>query len=90
MSATPSAEMLVVQGMAWICLPKRSVHTKMASYPLESGSWVIRSTPTSSQSLVGTSRGCVTAHGWCWSFFCAQVSHPSTYFSMKEHRVGAD
>ena len=38
MSATPSAEMLVVQGMAWICLPKRSVHTRMASYPLESGS----------------------------------------------------
>ena len=61
----------------WGCAP--SVNVIMALNLSDLGSWVIRSTPTSSHGPWGTSSGRVKAWG-CWAcFFQVQTSHPSTY-----------
>ena len=78
----------MTQGRQWTCLLKRSVKVIIVSNWFDLGSWVIRSTPTSSQGPYGTSKGWVMAWG-CWAcFFRAQTSHPSTYLLTKAHIEG--
>src|SRR5258708_3891195 len=51
--ATPAESTVVMVGMAWMCLDSLSTATRMALYPLDSGSSPMVSTEIASQQWVG-------------------------------------
>src|SRR5258708_7489733 len=51
--ATPAESTMVMVGMAWMCLDSLSTATRMALYPLDSGSSPMVSTEITSQQWVG-------------------------------------
>src|SRR5258708_36194401 len=52
--ATPAESTMVMVGMAWMCLDSLSTATRMALYPLDSGSSLMVSTEITSQWQVGS------------------------------------
>src|SRR5260221_160087 len=77
--ATPVESTVVTVGMAWMCLDSLSTTTRMALYPLDSGSSPMVSTEITSQWWVGI------RFGVSFPTFCIkkdlqwlQTSHPAT------------
>src|SRR5258708_27112908 len=87
--ATPSKSKDVTVGMAWICLESQSTTTRIASYPLDSGSPPMMSTDMTCHLQSGTLLGISfpTFHVGN-GFNQLQALHPQMYLATYHGRPG--